>query len=83
MIGTPADLALIRMQSDTTLPLAQRRNYRHVGDAFSRIVREEGFFSCWKGCAPTVVRAMVLNLGMLSSYDEAKERLEVSLGKDR
>lgn len=75
VFGTPADLVLIRMQSDSTLPPEQRRNYKNVVDAFRRIVREEGFFSCWKGCGPTVVRAMSLNLGMLASYEEAKDRL--------
>lgn len=39
-------------------------------------MREEGVLSCWKGATPTVVRAMSLNLGMLVSYDESKERLE-------
>lgn len=63
------------MQSDSTLPPEQRRNYKNVIDAFRRIVREEGFFSCWKGCTPTVIRAMSLNLGMLASYEEAKDRL--------
>ena len=82
-MGTPADLVLIRMQSDSTLPVEQRRNYKNVVDAFSRIVREEGFLSLWKGCAPTVVRAMALNLGMLVSYDVSKERLEQMLGKER
>lgn len=83
VVGTPADLVLIRMQSDSTLPVEQRRNYKNIIDAFSRIVREEGFLSLWKGCAPTVVRAMSLNLGMLVSYDESKERLEKLLGKER
>jgi solute carrier family 25 oxoglutarate transporter 11 len=46
-----------------------------VFDAFRRIVSEEGFFSLWRGCTPTVVRAVVLNLGMLGPYDEIKERL--------
>ena len=36
MVGSPADLALIRMQSDSTLPVAQRRNYKGVGDALVR-----------------------------------------------
>jgi len=36
--------------------------------------------SCWKGATPTVVRAMSLNLGMLVSYDESKERLTKYLG---
>lgn len=81
IIGTPADLVLIRMQSDATLPMEKRRNYKNVFDAFRRIVAEEGVLSCWKGCSPTVVRAMSLNLGMLVSYDESKERLEKLLGK--
>ena len=74
--GTPADLVLIRMQSDSTLPPERRRNYKNFFDAFGRIVKEEGAPGLWKGCAPTVVRAMSLNLGMLTSYDESKERLE-------
>ena len=32
IIGTPPDLILIRMQSDSTLPENQRRNYKSVGD---------------------------------------------------
>jgi solute carrier family 25 oxoglutarate transporter 11 len=83
MFGTPADLVLIRMQSDSTLPEASRRNYKNVFDAFGRIVSEEGLLSCWKGASPTVVRAMSLNLGMLVSYDESKEKLERALGKER
>lgn len=31
IIGTPADLALIRMQADSVLPEAERRGYKHVG----------------------------------------------------
>jgi len=75
LIGNPADLALIRMQADTTLPVEERRNYKNVFDAFSRIIKEEGTLSLWRGCGPTVVRAVVLNLAMLAPYDEAKERL--------
>jgi len=73
VVGTPADLALIRMQADGTLPLAQRRNYTGVFNALSRIVSEEGFFALWKGCLPTVTRAMSLNMAMLASYDQSKE----------
>lgn len=83
MFGTPADLVLIRMQSDSTLPIEQRRNYKNVFDAFGRIVKDEGVLSCWKGASPTVVRAMSLNLGMLVSYDVSKEELVHILGKDK
>ncbi len=42
MVGSPADLTLIRMQSDSTLPVASRRNYKGVGDAMvRRVVRRD------------------------------------------
>lgn len=63
IVGTPADLALIRMQADATLPIDQRRNYTGVFNALARITREEGFLGLFKGCTPVVVRAMALNAG--------------------
>ena len=69
LVGNPADLALIRMQADARLPVAERRNYKNVVDAFKRISSEEGFFALWRGATPTVIRAMALNLAMLVSYD--------------
>ena len=80
-IGNPADLSLVRFQADSTLPPDQRRNYKNVFDALSRIVKEEGFFSLWKGVGPTIGRAVSLNIAMLVSYDEAKEFLEKKWGK--
>jgi len=65
LIGNPADLALVRFQSDGSLPVDQRRNYRHVFDAFSRIIKEEGLLTLWRGSAPTVIRGMAMNLGMV------------------
>jgi len=82
LVGTPADLTLLRMQADTTLPADQRRNYKGVGDALARIVREEGAGGLFTGAGPTVVRAMALNMGMLASNDQAKEVL-VSLGMQK
>lgn len=73
LVGTPADLTLIRMQADATLPLEQRRNYKGVGDALIRIVREDGVSGLFRGASPTIVRAMALNMGMLASNDQAKE----------
>lgn len=81
--GNPADLALIRMQTDKTLPVEERRNYKHVGDAFTRIVRHEGPQGLFKGVGPTMVRAMALNLGMLGPYDQAKEFFSKSMGDSK
>lgn len=76
LVGSPADLSLIRMQADSTLPEAQRRHYKGVGDALTRIVKEEGTMGLFRGAGPTVTRAMALNMGMLASNDQAKELLE-------
>ncbi|CAO2161500.1 unnamed protein product [Urochloa humidicola] len=79
-VGSPADLALIRMQADSTLPAAQRRNYKNAFHALYRIVADEGVLSLWKGAGPTVVRAMSLNMGMLASYDQSVELFRDKFG---
>ncbi|KAL2760089.1 hypothetical protein ACRALDRAFT_2038799 [Sodiomyces alcalophilus JCM 7366] len=76
MIGNPADLALIRMQSDGLKPLAERKNYTSVIDALRGIARSEGVAALWAGAAPTVVRAMALNFGQLAFFSEAKSQLK-------
>ncbi|KAH9810741.1 Mitochondrial carrier protein [Teratosphaeria destructans] len=81
LFGNPADLALIRMQSDGLKPAAQRANYKGVGDALTSIARNEGVLRLWAGAYPTVVRAMALNFGQLAFFSEAKSQLkETSLG---
>ncbi|KAI8821490.1 putative mitochondrial 2-oxoglutarate/malate carrier protein-like protein [Fimicolochytrium jonesii] len=80
IVGTPADLALVRMQSDGTLPVAKRSNYTGVTNALVRITREEGVLALWNGAGPTVARAMALNLGMLTSYSHTKHELDRIIG---
>ena len=76
IIGTPADVALIRMQSDGLRPVAERANYTSVINALVRITANEGLFSLWSGTAPTVARAMALNFGQLAFFSEAKARFK-------
>jgi solute carrier family 25 oxoglutarate transporter 11 len=76
MIGNPADLALIRMQSDGLKPVADRKNYKSVIDALSSIAKNEGIAKLWAGASPTVVRAMALNFGQLAFFSEAKQQLK-------
>jgi len=80
-IGTPADLCLVRMQADTTLPVEQRRNYTGVFNALQRIVAEEGVTALWSGAVPTMTRAISLNVAMMVSYETAKEKLVEKTGK--
>lgn len=71
-IGTPAEVALIRMTADGRLPPAERRNYTNVVNALTRIIREEGVLALWRGCIPTMGRAIIVNMAQLVSYSQAK-----------
>lgn len=74
-IGTPFDVSLVRMQNDGAKPLAQRLGYRNVFDALARIAKEEGVTALWSGLAPNILRGMAMNVGMMASYDQAKESI--------
>lgn len=74
-VGTPAEVSLIRMTADGRLPLNERRNYTGVFNALARITREEGVLTLWRGCIPTMGRAMVVNAAQLASYSQAKQYL--------
>ena len=76
MVGNPADLALIRMQSDGLKPKEQRANYRSVIDALARISKNEGVTALWNGAYPTGIRAMARNFGQLAFFSEAKNQLK-------
>uniref|UniRef100_A0A8C4M7P7 Mitochondrial 2-oxoglutarate/malate carrier protein n=1 Tax=Equus asinus asinus TaxID=83772 RepID=A0A8C4M7P7_EQUAS len=74
-VGTPAEVALIRMTADGRLPADQRRGYKNVFNALIRIVREEGVLTLWRGCIPTMARAVVVNAAQLASYSQSKQFL--------
>lgn len=74
-IGTPAELALIRMTSDGRLPPAERRNYKNVFDALYRVCKEEGVLTLWRGSMPTIVRAIFVNAAQLATYSQTKQML--------
>lgn len=71
-VGTPAEVALVRMTSDARLPPGQRRNYKGVFNAFTRISKEEGVTTLWRGSVPTMGRAIVVNISQLATYSQAK-----------
>jgi len=74
-VGTPAEVALIRMTADGRLPEAERRGYTSAFNALARMTREEGLFTLWRGCVPTMGRAVVVNAAQLASYSQAKQNL--------
>lgn len=80
IVGTPADVALVRMQADAAAPEHARRNYANVFAALNHMRVNEGITSWWRGCAPTVYRAMAINVGQLAVYDQTKSMLIPKLG---
>lgn len=77
-IGTPSELALVRMGNDRKLPVEQRRNYKGVGDAISRTARDEGFPALFTGAPATVLRACLLSACAMGITSEIKMRLSSS-----
>ena len=79
-IGTPFDIALVRLQADGMAKPEDRRNYKNVFDALIRTTREEGIGALYKGLAPNILRGMSMNVGMMACYDQAKEVIAGILG---
>jgi hypothetical protein len=75
LVGTPADVVMVRMQADGKLPIETRRGYKNVLDGLLRITREEGFFSMFRGCTPNIVRGLLMTAGQIASYDQAKQMM--------
>jgi solute carrier family 25 (mitochondrial oxoglutarate transporter), member 11 len=60
LISCPAEVTLVRISNDATLPVDQRRNYKGVLNAFQRILSEEGPKTFFRGSGPFVNRAMLV-----------------------
>lgn len=75
-VANPADLVLIRIQADGTLPVEQRRNYKNAFDGIARIAKEEGVTKLWRGCLPAISRACIINLSLLAPFEEFKQKLK-------
>ncbi|KAF9418195.1 hypothetical protein HW555_004901 [Spodoptera exigua] len=67
-IGTPAEVALIRMTADGRLPPEKKRNYKNDNARRRHI-------NIMEGAGATVSRAMVVNGAQLGSYSQAREML--------
>ncbi|GAM82553.1 hypothetical protein ANO11243_005350 [Dothideomycetidae sp. 11243] len=77
VVGNPADLANVRMQNDSTLPAAQRHNYRNVFSAWASMAREQGGFArnAMRGVWANSIRAAIMTSSQLAAYDAFKDLL--------
>lgn len=75
LVGSPADVVLVRMQADGRLPPEQRRNYKNAIEGLIRLTREDGVVGLFKGVGPNIQRAMLMSGGQLAAYDQSKQML--------
>ncbi|CAO1632501.1 unnamed protein product [Parajaminaea phylloscopi] len=73
--GNWADVLLVRMTSDVLKPKEQRFGYSNALTGVVTMVRDEGFGSLFRGIAPNVVRAILMNASQLATYDVFKHAL--------
>lgn len=75
LIGNPSDVVNIRMQNDSSLPVAQRRNYRNAFHGLYRIIKDEGPSTLFRGLTPNLVRGVLMTASQVVTYDLAKNLL--------
>ena len=77
-VGTPSEVALVRMSADSKAPPAERRHYKNVVECIQRIARDEGVTKLWRGATPTVIRATLLSSCQMGVTSEAKLKIAQS-----
>ena len=80
-ISCPMEVAVVRMSNDKSLPVDQRRNYKHVVDTATRIAKEEGIAAFWRGSNPFVFRAMMVGVFQVATLDQFKDLYARQLGQ--
>jgi len=76
------DVAVIPEKPPKTKGRAEAQTPVSLFDIFigyknkERFIKEEGALALFTGLGPTVARAIAMNVGMLSTFDQAKESLE-------
>ena len=74
-LSTPLDLALTRIQAENAKPAAARKPLGGPVRVMRDAAAEGGIAGLWRGAAPTITRAAMLNVGMLAVNEEVKEWL--------
>ena len=82
-VATPCDVVKVQMQIDGQrvkqgLPL----RYTSMFGAYAQLWRTGGVRALWRGWVPSCQRAGLVQLGDLTAYDAAKQRVRVWTGGD-
>lgn len=72
VVGNPADVLNVRMQSDGGKAIELRYNYRNAANGLIQMVGKEGFSGLFRGVVPNASRASLMSASQLASYDVFK-----------
>ncbi|XP_026732472.1 mitochondrial 2-oxoglutarate/malate carrier protein-like [Trichoplusia ni] len=72
-VGCPSEIILVRMMADG--PVDPYRRYRGLFDAFTKIWREEGICTLWRGALLTMSRSVVISVAQIGTYAQARDYL--------
>ncbi len=75
VVSCPMEVTVVRMSNDASLPAAERRGYTSLGNAFRRIVSEEGAATFFRGATPYINRCMMVGACQVATYDQFKSML--------
>lgn len=78
-LSCPMEVCVVRLSNDSSLPAQERRNYKSVVDTATRIVREEGVLTFWRGSNPFVMRAMFVGVFQVATLDQFKDLYATNL----
>lgn len=65
----------MRMQGENLAPVELRKGYTDVFTTLKLIFQQEGFRGWFQGAQPTVIRAVVMNMAMLTTNDVIREKM--------
>ncbi|PPR00258.1 hypothetical protein CVT24_005006 [Panaeolus cyanescens] len=73
--GNPADIVLVRMTSDLVRPPEKRYNYSNAFTGLIAVVKTEGVTGLARGLGTNTLRAVLMNVSQVGSYDFIKTSL--------
>jgi len=75
LIGNPADVLLVRMTTDSLKPTTEQHRYGNALRGLYILSKNEGMKGLGRGLLPNTVRAVLMNMSQLASYDFFKTRI--------
>jgi len=75
LMGNPADVLLVRMTTDSLKPASEQHRYGNALRGLYILSKSEGTKGLARGLLPNTIRAVLMNMSQLASYDFFKTKI--------